>query len=329
MRASVLAGAFLLVSALRLPAAPQTQQNNTATYNLDTRDVNGGPMPGLSTSFSRAGGSTRITETRQSLNGSSVPAERVEQRVVSDEGGVRVVERMVQRYDPNGNPLPREKRVITTTKRADGSLSEQQALWRGDFNGNMALAERVDSETRRNGATVTSEIAVEKPSLNASMDVVEKRDVVRTEGAPGAYEQNETVWRNGQSGFYEAVRRVTEHHEESGRSSDNTAEYEIGASGALVLNSQTVSHAVKAPDGSETTETTYLDRSAPGTVIDGSDPGLKLRAEQIVERVPGPGGSVRETVSVRRPSIADPARMEPARKVSETVCRGDCSAERE
>ena len=328
MRASLLVGAFVLLAGSPLLAGPQTEHSTTSS-DLDTRDVNGAPMAGVSSSYSRDGNSTRITETRQSLNGHNVPAERVEERVVRDEGGVRVVERLVERYDPNGNPLPREKRVITTTKHADGSVNEQQAVWRGDVNGNMALAERTDTETRRNGATVTSEIAVARPSLNASMDVVEKRNVVRTEGAQGAYEQNETVWRNGQSGFYEAARRVTEHRDEGGRSSWNTAEYEVGSTGALELHRQVVRNTVKAPDGSETTEIDYLDRSAAGAVISGADPGLKVRAQEIVERVPGPGGSVRETVSVRRPSIADPSHLEPARKISETVCRGDCSEAQE
>ena len=107
-------------------AAPQAEHNTTATYDLDTRDVNGGPMPGLSSSYSHTDGSTSVTETRQSLNGHSVPAEGVEERVVRDEGGVRVVERKVVRYDGNGSPLPPEKQVITTTKHADGSVDKRQ-----------------------------------------------------------------------------------------------------------------------------------------------------------------------------------------------------------
>lgn len=325
MRASLLSGVLLLAAGFGSLAAQQTE-HSTATYDLDTRDVNGAPMPGVSGNYSHNDGSTSITETRQSLNGHSVPAERVEERVVSDRGGVKVVERMVERYDPNGNRLPPEKQVITTTKHDDGSVNEQQAVWRADVNGNMALAEQIDTDTHKSGATVTSEIAVERPSLNASLDVVEKRDVVRTEGAKGSYQQDETVWRNGQSGFYEAVRRVTDHHDDANGSSENTAEYEVGSTGALVLHSQVVSNTVKASDGSETTSTNYLDRSSPGTVISADDPGLKLRSQEIVERVPGPGGSVREMVSVRRPSISDPNHLEPAQRISETVCRGDCSA---
>jgi hypothetical protein len=282
-------------------------------------------MSGVSGSDSHTTGSTRILETRQSLNGHSVPSERVEERVVRDEGGVRVVEKMVQRFDPNGNSLPREKQVITTTTRPDGSSTEQQAVWRGDLNGNMALLERTDTETRSNGNTVSSTIAVARPSLNASLDVVEKRAITRTETAKGAWEQNETVWRNGQSGFYEAVRRVTDHRDRDGGSSENTADYEVGSTGALELNSQVVRNTVKAPDGSQIIEINYMDRAAPGSAISGDNAGLKLRAQQIVERVPGPGGSVRETVSVRRPTIADPGKLESARRISETVCHGDCS----
>jgi hypothetical protein len=324
MRATLLGGAIVLIAGLGLPAA-QTEHSTTGTYDLDIPDVNGGPMPGLSSSYSQTDGSKRVIETRRSLNGQSVPAERVEERVVSDEGGVRVVERQVVRYDPNGNPLPREKQVITTTKRADGSVDERLEDWRGDINGNLALAQRTDTETRKSGSTMTSETAIAKPSLNDSVDVVEKRDVVRTEGADGAYRQNETVYRNGQSGFYEAVRRVTDHREDARGSSENTAEYEVGNTGELVLNSQTVSKTVKAPNGSETIEITRLDRSAPGTVISGDDPGLKLRSQEIVERATGPGGSVHETVSVRRPTISNPDQLGPAKEVSETVCRGDCS----
>ena len=325
MRARLLDAAVILCLAAGLPSAAQNEHKTTDTYDLDTRDVNGGPMPGLDSSYSQTDGSTRIVETRRSLNGQNVPAERVEEHVVRDEGGVRVVERQVVRYDPNGNPLPGEKQVITTTKHADGSVDRQQDDYRADVNGNMAIDQRTNTSILKNGSTITSQTAVEKPSLNASMEVVEKRDVVRTESANGSYEQNETVWRNGQSGLYEAARRVTDHREDAHGAAENTAEYEVGSTGTLVLNSQVVSSTTKAPDGSARTEVTYLDRSAPGAVISSDDPGLKLRSQEIVERVPGPGGSVRETTSVCRPSISDPGQLGPPRKISETVCRGDCS----
>jgi hypothetical protein len=329
MRTSLLAGAVLLFGVSAFPASAQTGHNSTSTYDLDTQSINGGPMPGLSTSFSETPGSTRTIETRQSLNGHSVPAEKVNERVVSNEGGVKVVERTIERYDPNGEALPPEKQVITTAKHADGSEDQQNSIWRADLNGNMALAEKDETAIRHSGGTVTSETSVERPSLNDSLSVVEKRDVVRTEGAAGAYEQNETVWRNDPSGgFYEAVRRVTEHKDQASGSSDNTAEYEVGNTGALELHSQMVRNTVKAPDGSQTTEVTYLDKSAPGTVESGDNLALKLRSQEIVETSKGPGGAVRETISVRRPTISDPNTLGPATKVSETVCHGDCSADR-
>ena len=328
MRITRLAAATLSLAAFPLLGLPQ-ETKSTTTYDLDTRDVNGNPMPGLDTRSVRSDGDSSVYETRQSLNGTTVPAERVQQHVVRDSGGVRVVERMIQRYSPDGAPLPREKQVITTTTRADGSVEEQSDTWKGDLNGNLALDERTQTETHRNGRTVNSETVVSRPSLNDSLSVVEKRDVVRDEQGKDVWQQNETVWRNGQSGFYQAVRRITEHRAEDGRVAENTAEYEPGSTGALVLHSQIVKNSVTAPDGSERTEITVRDRSAPGTVIDNTDASLKLRSEEVVERVPGADGSVRETVSVRRPSVSEPDRLGPARRISETVCHGNCSPPRQ
>ena len=317
--------AFVSLCLLLSPVTSLAQEHSTSVQDLDIHDVNGGPMPGVRSVYVHQEGSTKVTETRQSLNGSTVPAERVEERLVSDSGGVKVVERSVQRYDPNGNPLPRERQVITTTTRPDGSVSEQAALYRSDINGSMALAQRTNTDTHTSGNTVTSDVSIERPSLNASMDVVEKRDIVRTETTPGNFSQNETVYRNGQSGFYEAVRRVTEHRQQTGSTTENTAEYEPGTTGALVLNSQTTRTTTTAADGTETSEVNYLDRAVAGGVISGDNPGLKLRAQEIVERTPASGGGFREIVSVRRPAIADPGRLGAPRKISETVCRGDCS----
>jgi len=320
----VLAVSAALCMGVGLPAVAQ-EEKTTATWDLDVQDINGGPMAGLDTRSLRSDGNGSVQETRRSLNGSNVPAERVEQRVVSDTGGVRVVERLIQRYTPNGDPLPPEKQVVTTTKNSDGSVAEQTDTWRGDLNGNLALAERTQTETRQSGNTVNSQTVVSRPSLNDSLDVVEKRDIVRDEHSKNDWSQNETVWRNGQSGFYEAVRLVTDHRQQDGRVSENTAEYEQGTTGAMVLNSQTVISSEKSADGSEHSEITRYDRSSPGVVIDGSDPGLKLRSEQTVDQVTAADGSVRQTVTVRRPSISDPDKLGPARRISETVCRGDCN----
>ena len=299
-------------------------QYSITSDSPDIRDVNGGPMAGVRSTIIRKDGDTRISETRRSLNGVNVPAERVEEKVLQDAAGVKVVERVIQRYDPNGNPLPREKQVTTTITASDGSTHQEQNAWQGDLNGNLSLAARTVIDTRKSGSVTTTAVAVQRPSLNASLDVVEKREVVKTETAKGVYTQDESVWRNGQSGFYQAVRRVTDHQEQAGSISENTAEYEIGMSGSLELHSQVIRNTTKGPGGNDVTEVNYLERSAPGQAISGSDAGLRLRAQEIVERIPGNNGEFREVVSVRRPTIADPARLSAPQRVAEISCKGDC-----
>jgi hypothetical protein len=51
---------------------------------------------------------------------------------------------------------------------------------------------------------------------------------------------------------------------------------------------------------------------------------LKLQEQQIIERKPGSGQTLVETITVRRPSVSDPKTLGPARQLSETVCKGNC-----
>jgi hypothetical protein len=56
------------------------------------------------------------------------------------------------------------------------------------------------------------------------------------------------------------------------------------------------------------------------------DGKLKLYEQQTIDRRPGAGNSVIETLSVRRPSISDPTTLGPSRQISETICKGKCDA---
>ena len=64
-------------------------------------------------------------------------------------------------------------------------------------------------------------------------------------------------------------------------------------------------------------------KALPGTV-DSPDAKLQLKEHEVIERKPAPGGAVRETVAVRRPTISDPNTLGPEKVISETVCRGKC-----
>jgi hypothetical protein len=61
-----------------------------------------------------------------------------------------------------------------------------------------------------------------------------------------------------------------------------------------------------------------------GGVVGDTAAGPQVQAQEVIERVPGPGGSVTERRSVRLPAQSDPRTLGPLTKVSETVCTGKC-----
>ncbi len=129
-------------------------------------------------------------------------------------------------------------------------------------------------------------------------------------------------------GFYPAVRQTTEHKVQGSEISDSSAEYEKGANGELQLHGQTVSKTVTRPDGSKDAVVDVYSRNVPGTVS-GNESGLKLQEQQMIESKPGPGNTMIQTLSVRRPTISDPGTLGPPRQLSQTVCKGDCKPPKE
>src|SRR5215510_2763842 len=161
---------FSLALVLCLPAAAQ-QQSQTSTY---LTDLNGRrTLAGISTT-TQSGNTTGRTEWLQSINGRQIPLQTTEEKVISQEGNTRVVERMVRRYDPNGNPGALEKQQIQERKNADGSVSSTVSVYRSDINGNMQLAERVITDASKSGNTINANVSIERASINGTFDVAER-----------------------------------------------------------------------------------------------------------------------------------------------------------
>jgi hypothetical protein len=307
---------FVLLVAAASLAAQQSNVTSTTSVDINGNQVADGPR--ISQTTSATGSVT--TETRQSINGGSVPVERVEEHVLRDDASGRVVERLIRRYDPQGNPMPSVKETIEEQKNPDGSSTTQSTTSRGDINGNMQVIERTITDSRPNGSGESSQTIVQRPTANGLETVEKREEVVVKQGKD--YQSEATTYRNdGNGGFYAAVKQTTEHKEQNGQSSDSSAEYESTVNGQIQLHSQTVTETVTRPDGSKDAVVNIYGRNVPGTV---SDSGLKLQEQQVIETTPGPNHTVVQTLSVRRPTVSDPQSLGPARQLSETVCQGDC-----
>ncbi len=296
------------------------QSNVSSTTQVDVNGNRIGDGPVISQTKSANGSVT--TETRQSINGRSVPVEQVEQRVLRDDASGKVTERTIRRYDPQGNPMPPVRETIEEQKRADGSSSIQSTTYRGDINGGMQVAERTITESHASTSGETSETIVQRVTPDGLATVEKRNDVIVKQ--PSGYQTESTTYRSdGNGGFYTAVQQTTQHIEQNSQASDSTAEYERGPNGELQLHSQTVTKTVTRPDGSKDAVVEVYGRNVPGTVS-GSDSALRLQEQQVIETAPGPNNTMVQTLSVRRPSVSDPQTLGPARQISETVCQGDC-----
>lgn len=292
------------------------QQSSQTVYSSD---LNGRPVSGPTVMTSKSGSTSTVTEYHASVNGGRVPLAATEERVIREDANGRVVERLVRRYDPNGNPGPPERQRLEERNNADGSKSSTTTVYRADVNGRFELAERVVAEGSKSGNTTETKVLVERPTLNGGVEVVERQ--VRKESQDNAVvKADATTYRKDPTGqFVESVRVVSESRQQNGQVVRNEAQYER-ADGGLQLASQSVSRTRENPDGTIVREVDLF-RNVPGRVASGDTP--KLTERQLVEQRKQ-NGSVVETVSVQRPSVSDPNRLSAPQQISERVCSGKC-----
>lgn len=310
--------AGLLSVTVQRSSAQQSNVSSSTTVDINGNRVSDGPV----ISETRSADGSQTTLTTQSINGRKVPMEQVEERVLRNDASGKVTERIIRRYDPQGNPMPPVRQTIEELKRPDGSSSTQSTTYQSDINGNMQIAEKSVTDTQKNASGETSETVVERPTSNGLEPVEKKSQLISKQGA-NYQAENTTYRRDGNGGFYTAVRQTTTHTVQGSEASDNSAEYERGSNGELQLHGQTVTKTVTKPDGTKDAVVDIYSREVPGTVS-GNESGLKLQEEQTIENTPGPGNTVVQTLSVRRPTISDTGTLGPARQLSQTVCKGDC-----
>jgi hypothetical protein len=289
-----------------------------------TTDFNGNRVDGSTFVANADASRAERTEVSRSINGRLIPLEQTEERVLSEDANGKVTEAVTRKYGPNGQLMSTE-RVLTDTQKLDGGGSKVKATtFRSDVNGRMQEAQRTTMETRKQGSTTYAETVVERPTLNDAFQAVEKRSEV-TESTDGGSHGQETIYRpSGNGGFYEALRHVTEERKAGDQTTVQTAYYEPDATGTLQLARQNVSTTTKQPDGSQVTEVNLYTKSVPGVVQNNGAPE-QLQEQQIIQREKRPDGGVVETLSVRRPTMADPGRLGGLQKISETVCKGKCA----
>ncbi len=298
-------------------AALAWAQSNSTVYQ---RDINGRRSALRSSSATATGGDTQFY---QSVNGRRVPLEETGEKVLSDTPRGKVTERITKKYGRDGQLIQTQRTVIEETKRPGGIQQVKETTYKSDVNGRMQEAERRTAETRVQGQTTTTNITIDRPSLDGTFAPTEKRRVVTT-GAEANQQTTETVQRtDGNGGFRDMLREVTTTKKNGNQTVMNTASYEPDMNRQMVLARQAVTTTTRQKNGTETEETNLYDSNVPGVSRYPGAP-MQLKEQQIIQRQPAADGSVVETFSVRRPTVTDPNHLGPVQQISQTVCVGKC-----
>lgn len=309
--------ALSLVAGVTAALAAEVKRRELVTY---VPDVNGRRSVTARVDASQQPGKSGRTTSIESINGRRVPVESVEEQVVSEKEGERIIETVIRRYDPTGVPVQIEKIRRQESTGPGGERIEYTRIERSDLNGRLRPVERSVSRTVRQGARLITETQVERPSAGGGFAVVEKRLTAETLRPDGA-DREVTVQEAGQGGFRVVARQVSKIRRQGGAETERTTFFESARTGRLEPVGEKHVELVRRGDGSAVSLVSLYGVAAPGRAAEAGR--LALREQQRIERFAGPGGEQIERVSLRRPSLAD-QRLGPFELASETICTGDC-----
>jgi hypothetical protein len=187
----------------------------------------------------------------------------------------------------------------------------------------MQVFERSVAVMRKSGDNSGTIVTVERPTLNAGFEVVERREQsVRSLGAGKATESSVIQKPDPNGRMTEIVRKQVERTVTPSGIVENVAEFEAVATGQMQLSRQIVSHTTKSADGSTRMQMDVFEPAPPGKAqAPGAPPQIVRR--QVVETRETPSGTV-QTVSSAFPRASNPESLGPITQVEKSVCSGDC-----
>ena len=292
------------------PAPPRAVQQSGYSY-----DVNGQPSAGPVIEQRRREIGTRTevdrTAMQPNINGGAVPAVTSEQRTVSQGPGNETSERVIQRYDPEGRPTT--KQVVKIEKRTlpDGTVTSTESVYEQDVNHNLQFVEKRTATEKKTAAGGSSTVMVERPSINGSMQVVERTDrtdTKRSETVTESVSSRRFADINGQ--LAERDREQSVATKQGAVTNTDTKQWQVGATGQMDFVSETTSRLTQKPDGSQVEDSQVYSTRIAGTTPDLNTPYKPtLESETHRETMVQPSGKIVETTTSRLRGVADPTSM--------------------
>lgn len=258
-----------------------------------------------------------------SLNGRAVEPYKVEERVVEEGGGRKVIERIVYRNSGDGTRGQPEKIRIEERTNPDGSTNVETQSYRTDINGRFQLVEKSTTAASKQGDAIRATTTIQRASINGGLEVVERQERSGTQTPTALSDEVRTFRKDANGGFRESARVVTDRKQNGAKIVENVTEYQSATlDGRMQLSGQRVSTEVTGTDGSVTKQVEIYGIAQAGRP---STPGeLKLREQQLIEQKVGSDKTVRETLSIRRPDLEGRVSGD-FKPISSRTCQGKCS----
>lgn len=273
-------------------------------------DINGRPMESVSTNQSRSGS----YQLKRNLNGRTVPLESSEEKVISDTGGVKVVERLLKHYDPDGRALPSERVRVEERKQSDGSIQTLTTVSRADVNGNYRVEERSNALTKKSGDRTETSTTTERPTISGTLEMVERVET-QSQSSGGKTTESTTRYKRDSNGrFGELAKQTKEITTSNGQTTENVADYENTVGNLRMVRQVTTQ---SSPGG--TKEVSVFTPNNEGK--------MQVSYQQVIEKKPTTDGAV-ETTTIRVAEPRDPGKLGPPRKAEEVICTGECGTKK-
>jgi len=263
----------------------------------------------------------RRTAGPGSLNGTDVTPSQVEEKVLEDAGGRKVIERTIRHTNADGTPIATERVRIEEVKHGGGRVTTSQETYRSDLNGRLTLAERSLTDFRQSGTAIASTTTVSRGNLNGGLELVERAEMTGREDDTGRQTDTQVYRRDTNGSFRPAARSVVERRQENGQTVEKASDYQAATvDGRMQLSAQRVTTEQPA-NGGTVKQVRIYGMAQAGRPADGT---LKLREEQLIEQRKGAGQSVEESFSIRRPDLTGtlPKTFTP---ISQRVCQVKCN----
>ena len=254
------------VAGLAFGATLLAQQGleQTSTWTID---VNGHRVEGFQYAATESPSRNQRVETLQTINGRMTPVQSAEDHVVRQDSQGKVVDRVIRKYDGNGNPASSIKVHIEETRNPDGTITVQSSSYESDVNGNMHLFERATSQIRKGDTTETT-TTVERATLNGALETTVRNTSVERKTATGSQVDTMTYRRDVSGNFMPFAQDVKQISKSGSEETADATHYELDPDNKLKLSSRAIEHLRTNADGSQVSDTEVYSKFSPGHTSD-------------------------------------------------------------